>query len=38
MEEGNWQNRVMGSMVMGKCEDGQKESFYNKTNYEHFQE
>ncbi len=24
-------------MVMGKCEDGQRKSFYNETNYEHFQ-
>jgi hypothetical protein len=38
MEKGNWQNKGMGSMVMGKCEDGQKTSFYNETNYEHFQE
>ncbi len=32
MEEGNWQNKRMGGMVMGKCEDGQRESFYNETN------
>ncbi len=36
MEEGNWQNRRMGGMVMGKCEDGQRKSFYNETNCEHF--
>jgi hypothetical protein len=24
-------------MTMGKCEDGQRKSFYNETNYELFQ-
>jgi hypothetical protein len=24
-------------MTMGKSKDGQRESFYNETNYEHFQ-
>jgi hypothetical protein len=28
----------MGSMVMGKCEDGQREFFYNEAKCEHFQE
>ncbi len=37
MEEGNWQNKGMGNMVMGKWEDGQKNSFCNETNYEHSQ-
>ncbi len=27
----------MDKMAMGKCEDGQKKSFYNETNCEHFQ-
>ncbi len=27
----------MGGMTMGKSKDGQRESFYNETNYEHFQ-
>ncbi len=27
----------MGGMAMGKCIDGQKESFYNETMCEHFQ-
>ncbi len=38
MEEGNCQNKGMGNMVMRKCEDGQRESTYNETNCEHFQE
>ncbi len=38
MEEGNWQNNGMGDMAMGKCEDGQKKSIYNETNYEHFKD
>jgi hypothetical protein len=29
--------RRMGGMVMGKCKDGQRESFYNETKFEHFQ-
>jgi hypothetical protein len=37
MEKGNWQNKGMGGMAMGKCEDGQIKSLYNKTIYEHFQ-
>ncbi len=37
MEENNWQNGGMGNIVMGKCEDGQKEYFYNETKCEHFQ-
>jgi hypothetical protein len=28
----------MDNMEMGKCEDGQRKSFYNDTNCEHFQE
>jgi hypothetical protein len=27
----------MGGMVMGKCEDGQREFFYDEINCEHFQ-
>jgi hypothetical protein len=27
----------MGGMAMGKCEDGQRELFYNETICEHFQ-
>ncbi len=27
----------MGNMVVGKCEDGQINSFYNETNCEHYQ-
>ncbi len=37
MEESNWGNSGMDNMAMGKCEDGQKESFYIETNCEHFQ-
>ncbi len=37
MEESNWQNNGMGSLVMGKCEDGQKTSFYIETKCEDFQ-
>ncbi len=37
MEESNWQTNGMGGMAMGKCEDGQRESFYNETKCEHFQ-
>jgi hypothetical protein len=37
MEKNNWQNSGMDNMVMGKCEGGQIESFYNETNCEHFQ-
>jgi hypothetical protein len=37
MEESNWQNNVMGDMTMGKCEDGQRKSFYYETKCEHFQ-
>ncbi len=28
MEKGNWQNRWMGDMAMGKCEDKQIKSFH----------
>ncbi len=38
MEKGNWQNKRMGGMAMGKCKYGQKESFHNETNCERFQE
>jgi len=27
----------MGGMVMGKCEDGQREFFYDEINCEYFQ-
>jgi hypothetical protein len=27
-----------GNMAMGKCKNGQRDSFYNETNCEHFQE
>jgi hypothetical protein len=37
MQESNWQNNGMGDMVMGKCENGQKEFFYNEIKCEHFQ-
>ncbi len=37
MEESNWQNNGMGSMAMGKCEDGQRKYLYNETKFEHFQ-
>jgi hypothetical protein len=37
MEGSNWQNNGMGSMVMGKCEDWQRDSFYNETKCKHFQ-
>ncbi len=36
MEENNWQNIGMGGMAMGKCEDGQRKSFYDETKCEHF--
>ncbi len=28
MEKGNWQNRWMGIMAMGKCKDRQRKSFH----------
>jgi hypothetical protein len=37
LEESNWQNNGMRGMVMGKCKDKQKESFYNETMCKHFQ-
>jgi len=37
MEENNWQNNEMGGMAMIKCEDWQKESFYNEIKCKHFQ-
>ncbi len=37
MKKDNWQNKRMGDMAMGKWEDGQRKSFYNETNCEHFQ-
>jgi hypothetical protein len=37
MEKGNWQNKWMGDMVMGKCEGRQKNYFHIQTNYKHFQ-
>ncbi len=37
MEKSNWQNNGMGGMAMRKCEDWQKESFYNEIKRKHFQ-
>ncbi len=37
MEGNNWQNSGMGGMAMGKCEDWQREFFYNETKCKHFQ-
>lgn len=36
MKKGNWQNKRMGKMVMGKCENRQKESCNTQTYYKHF--
>ncbi len=37
MEKGNWQNRSMGCMAMGKCKGYQTKYFHVQTNYKHFQ-
>jgi len=37
MEKGNWQNKWMGDMVMGKCEHTQRNYFHIQTKYKHFQ-
>ncbi len=37
MEKGNWQNKWMGDMVMGKCQDRQRKFCIIETNYKHFQ-
>ncbi len=35
MENKNWQNKWMGNMAMGKCEDSQRKSYITKTNCKH---
>jgi hypothetical protein len=37
MEKGNWQNKWMGGIVMGKCKNRQRKSFHTQTNCKHFQ-
>jgi len=37
MEKGNWKNRWMGNMAMGKCKGKQKTYFHTQTNCKHFQ-
>ncbi len=36
MEKGNWQNKWMGGMVMGKCKDKQRKICIVKIDYKHF--
>ncbi len=33
----SWQNKWMGGMAMGECENKQRKSCITKTNYKHFQ-
>ncbi len=35
MEKNNWQNKWMGSMATGECEDKQRKSYITKTNCKH---
>ncbi len=37
MEEGNWQNKWMGGMAMGECQDRQRKFCIIQTNCKHFQ-
>ncbi len=37
MEKKNWQNKWMGNMAMGECEDWQRKSYIVQTNCKHYE-